>query len=212
MSSDRPVLPPPPADEPAGGKRAAKSADDAPKKKSWGSRLSAPKKVASSGAPAAKASSPAPASARPSSSEATRKQPATAAAVTAAPAATARTRTAHLRLTRIDPVSVMKMAFLLSIALGIVIVVAVTIIWSVLSAVGVWDNVNAAVQQVIGTESGDNFDVSKYIGTSRVIGFSLIASVLNVILLTAIATLAAFLYNLAAALLGGVEVTWAEDR
>ena len=33
-----------------------------------------------------------------------------------------------------------------------------------------------------------------------------------VVLLTAIATLGAFLYNLAAALLGGIEVTLAEDR
>lgn len=123
-----------------------------------------------------------------------------------------RTRSAHLRLTRIDPLSMMKMSFLLSIALGIVMVVAVTIIWSVLSAVGVWDNIDSAVQQVIGTESGDAFHVSDYIGTSRVIGFALIASVINVVLLTAIATLAAFIYNLAAALLGGVEMTWAEDR
>lgn len=138
-------------------------------------------------------------------------KPASTKPVAARPAAP-RTRTAHLRLTRIDPLSVMKMAFLLSIALGIVMVVAVTIVWSVLSAVGVWDNINSAVQQVIGTEQGETFDVSEYIGTPRVIGFALIASVINVVLLTAIATLSAFVYNLAAALLGGVEMTWAEDR
>lgn len=136
----------------------------------------------------------------------------TARPVASASTSATRTRTAHLRLTRIDPLSVMKMAFLLSIALGVVMVVAVTIIWSVLSAVGVWDNINAAVQQVIGTEQGEAFDVSEYVGTSRVVGFSLVASVINVVLLTAIATLAAFVYNLAAALLGGVEVTLAEDR
>jgi len=39
----------------------------------------------------------------------------------------------------------------------------------------------------------------------------LIAAV-DVVLLTAIATLGAFLYNMAAALLGGVEVTLAEDN
>jgi hypothetical protein len=35
---------------------------------------------------------------------------------------------------------------------------------------------------------------------------------LDVLLITAIATLGAFLYNLAAALLGGIEVTLAEDE
>ena len=45
----------------------------------------------------------------------------------------------------------------------------------------------------------------------RVLSFTMLVSVLNVILLTAIATLGAFLYNLAASLLGGLEVTLAED-
>jgi hypothetical protein len=39
----------------------------------------------------------------------------------------------------------------------------------------------------------------------------MIVAVADVILITAIATLGAFLYNLAAGLLGGVEVTLAED-
>ena len=50
-----------------------------------------------------------------------------------------------------------------------------------------------------------------YVGTSRVLGFTMIVAVVDVVLITAISTLGAFLYNLAAALLGGVEVTLAED-
>jgi len=55
------------------------------------------------------------------------------------------------------------------------------------------------------------FDVTNYVGTSRVLGFTMIVAVVDVVLITAISTLGAFLYNLAAALLGGVEVTLAED-
>lgn len=121
-------------------------------------------------------------------------------------------RRARLRLTRIDPWSVMKMSFLLSIALGVVTIVAVTIVWSVLGAAGVWDSINQAVQESIGGEEGSSFDVTNYIGTSRVLGFTMLVAVIDVILLTAIATLAAFLYNMAAALLGGVDVTLTEDR
>ena len=51
-----------------------------------------------------------------------------------------------------------------------------------------------------------------YLGTVRVLGFTMIVAVVDVILLTAIATLGAFLYNMAAALLGGIEVTLAEDQ
>ena len=106
----------------------------------------------------------------------------------------------------------MKTAFLLSIALGIVLVVAVAIIWGVLGAAGVWDSINSIVQQAVGSESGKQFDIQEYAGTSRVLGFTMIVAVLDVILITAIATLGAFLYNLAAALLGGIEVTLAEDN
>jgi len=121
-------------------------------------------------------------------------------------------RRARLRLSRVDPWSVMKTAFLLSIALGIVTVVAVAIVWSVLSAAGVWDSINKTVTDVMGGDSAQTFDVKNYVGTSRVLGFTMIVAVVDVVLITAISTLGAFLYNLAAALLGGVEVTLAEDE
>ena len=122
-----------------------------------------------------------------------------------------RTRRARLRLTRLDPWSVMKTAFLLSIAFGIVTVVSVAIVWGVLGAAGVWESINASVQQVVGGDTASTFDVEDYLGTSRVMGFTMIVAVVDVILITAMATLAAFLYNLSAALLGGLEVTLAED-
>jgi hypothetical protein len=122
------------------------------------------------------------------------------------------TRKARLRLVHLDPWSVMKTAFLLSIAFGIVTVVAVAIVWSVLGAAGVWDSINQTVTDVIGGEQTQSFDIQNYVGTSRVLGFTMIVAVVDVVLITAIATLGAFLYNLAAALLGGVEVTLAEDE
>ncbi|GAB7006524.1 hypothetical protein JCM18899A_39970 [Nocardioides sp. AN3] len=119
-------------------------------------------------------------------------------------------RRARLRLTRIDPWSVMKTAFLLSIALGVVTIVSVFIVWSVLGAAGVWDSINKTVQDIVGDTS--TFDITNYIGMSRVMGFTMIVSVIDVILMTAVGTLGAFLYNMAAALLGGIDVTLTEDR
>ena len=121
-------------------------------------------------------------------------------------------RRARLRLTRIDPWSVMKTSFLLAIAFGVVMVVSVFIIWSVLAAAGVWDSVNQAVQDVVGGEDASSWDIQKYVGMSRVMGFTMLVAVVDVILITAVATLGAFLYNMSAALLGGVELTLAEDQ
>ena len=121
-------------------------------------------------------------------------------------------RRARLRLTRIDPWSVMKTSFLLAIAFAVVTVVSVFIIWSVLAAAGVWESINDTVQDVVGGEEASGWDVEKYVGMSRVMGFTMLVAVVDVILITAIATLGAFLYNMSAALLGGVELTLAEDE
>src|SRR3954463_10578270 len=120
------------------------------------------------------------------------------------------TRRARLRVTHVDPWSVMKTAFLLSIALGIVTVVAVAVVWSVLGAAGVWDSIDRIVGDVVG-ETGNNFRIEDYLGMSRVMGFTMIVAVVDVVLVTVIATLGAFLYNLAAVLLGGIEVVLAEE-
>ncbi|MBB6627934.1 DUF3566 domain-containing protein [Nocardioides sp. KIGAM211] len=121
-------------------------------------------------------------------------------------------RRARLRLSRIDPWSVMKTAFLLSVAFGVVTVVSVLMVWSVLGAAGVWDSINQTVQDIVGGQNPSDFNVQDYVGTSRVLGFTMLVAVIDVVLLTAIATLGAFLYNMAAALLGGIEVTLAEDE
>lgn len=133
--------------------------------------------------------------------------------VAAEPAARAgQPRQARLRLKRVDPWSVFKTALLLSIAFGIVTIVSVLIVWSVLGAAGVWDSVNSTVQSVVGGQDGTSFQVEDYVGMQRVVGFTMLVSVIDVFLLTAIATLSAFLYNMAAALLGGLELTLVEDN
>ena len=121
-------------------------------------------------------------------------------------------RRARLRLTRIDPWSIMKTSFLLSIALGIVTVVSVLMVWSVLDAADVWASINQTVQDVVGGQDTSTFDIEDYLGTRRVVGFTMIVAAVDVVLLTAICTLGAFLYNMSASLLGGVEVTLAEDN
>jgi hypothetical protein len=121
-------------------------------------------------------------------------------------------RRARLRLTRVDPWSVTKTSFLLSIAFGVVTLVAVLIVWSVLGAAGVWESINATVASVLDGVSASGFDVENYVGTSRILAFTTLVTILNVFLITAVATLGAFMYNLAAALLGGIEVTLAEDE
>jgi hypothetical protein len=121
------------------------------------------------------------------------------------------TRKARLRMSRIDPWSVMKTAFLLSIAFGIVTWVAVFIIWSAIGAAGVFDNINSTVQEVLGTPTAEPFRVENYVNTGKVMGFTTLLACADVLIITALATLGSFLYNIAATLLGGLEITLASE-
>ncbi|MEU8223355.1 DUF3566 domain-containing protein [Kribbella sp. NPDC048915] len=121
------------------------------------------------------------------------------------------TRKARLRMARIDPWSVMKTSFLLAIAFGIVVWVAVFIVWSAIGAAGVFDNINSTVQEVLGTPAGEPFRVENYINTGKVMGFTTLLACADVLIITALATLGSFLYNIAATLLGGLEVTLASE-
>jgi Transmembrane domain of unknown function (DUF3566) len=122
-----------------------------------------------------------------------------------------RTRKARLRLSRVDPWSVMKTAFLLSIAFGIVTWVAIFIVWSAIGAAGVFDNINSTVNQVLGSPSAEPFRIENYINTRKVMGFTTLLACADVLIITALATLGSFLYNIAATLLGGLEVTLASE-
>ncbi len=120
-------------------------------------------------------------------------------------------RRASLRLTHVEPWSVTRLAFAISVAMMIVAVVAVTIFWFVLDFVGVWDQINDSFTTVLSDDT-TAFNVTDYFGVGRVVGLTLVLSAVNVVLMTALATIGAHLYNLAAQLMGGVEVTLAEDK
>jgi Transmembrane domain of unknown function (DUF3566) len=123
-----------------------------------------------------------------------------------------RTRKARLRLSRLDPWSVMKTSFLFSIAAGIMLVVAVYSIWTVLSTSNLFESINVIVASVVSTP-GDTtpFRIQEYINTQKVMGVTALIACVDVVIFTALATLGSFLYNLAATMLGGLEITLAED-
>ncbi|MDF1488041.1 DUF3566 domain-containing protein [Tessaracoccus caeni] len=121
-----------------------------------------------------------------------------------------RTRKARLRLSRIDPWSVMKTSFLFSIAFGVMLVVAIFALWSVLASSGALQEANNMINQLIG-DGGQSFNIEDYLSMNRIMGLTVVVAAIDVVILTALATLFAFLYNLSATVLGGLEVTLAED-
>jgi hypothetical protein len=93
-----------------------------------------------------------------------------------------------------------------SIFLGIALVVAVGLLYSLLSKLGVLTSLNKLIGDVT-AEPGTTAAPSSFFSFGKVMTFTALIAALDVVLLTALATLGAFLYNLCAALTGGIEVT-----
>ena len=123
-----------------------------------------------------------------------------------------RTRRARLRISRIDPWSVMKTSLLFGIAGGIIFVVATYVLMSVVEATGLFTAINSMVKDVLASPSDTTaFDITTYINTKRATGLAALIGAIDVVIFTALATVFSFLYNLSATMLGGLEITLAED-
>ncbi|MFF8968793.1 DUF3566 domain-containing protein [Streptomyces sp. NPDC014995] len=125
---------------------------------------------------------------------------------------TPRVRKARLRVAKADPWSVMKVSFLLSIALGICTIVAAAVLWMVMDAMGVFSTVGGTISEATGSNESNGFDLQSFLSLPHVLMFTSIIAVIDVVLATALATLGAFIYNLSAGFVGGIELTLAEDE
>ncbi|MCX5196247.1 DUF3566 domain-containing protein [Streptomyces sp. NBC_00249] len=123
-----------------------------------------------------------------------------------------RTRKARLRVAKADPWSVMKVSFLLSIALGVCTIVASVVLWMVMDAMGIFSTVGGTISEATGSNESNGFDLQSFLSLPRVLIFTSVIAVIDVVLMTALATLGAFIYNLSAGFVGGVELTLAEDE
>jgi hypothetical protein len=121
-------------------------------------------------------------------------------------------RRARLNLKRIDPWSVMKFSFAVSVVLFIVEVVATSVLYLALDAMGVWGEINKSLSDLVTNSGGAATATSApfRITAWGVIGTSMLIGAVNVVLFTALATLGAFIYNVCADLVGGIELTLAE--
>jgi hypothetical protein len=118
-------------------------------------------------------------------------------------------RKVRLTVARVDPWSVLKLSFLLSVALGIVLVTASVVLWSVLDAMGVFSALNNELRSI--GSANTKFDINQWVGLGRVVSLTTVIAVVNVLIIMAMSTIGAVLYNLASSLVGGLQVTLSDD-
>jgi hypothetical protein len=120
------------------------------------------------------------------------------------------TRRARLYVTRIDPWSVTKAAFMLALSLSIVLVVAVTVVWLTLNAIGVLNALTTSVDDIIGS-AGGGFSLVSVLDFGRVLGATMVIASVQIVLISALAAVFAFLYNVSVGITGGIEVVLSDE-
>lgn len=118
-------------------------------------------------------------------------------------------RTVRLTIANIDPWSVMKMSFLLSLAIAIAMLVATLVLWLVLQMTGVMGNIESTLSEIAGSESADQ--LLALVSLGRVMATAFVLGLVNIVLMTALSTLFAFLYNIGASIVGGFHLTLTDD-
>lgn len=113
-------------------------------------------------------------------------------------------RRARLLIRHIDPWSTLKFSFVLAVAMFFVWLVAIGVLYGVLDGMGVFEQINGLYSEVAGNGTDSLFTPSLVLGTAALVG------AVNIVLFTALATIGAFVYNICADLVGGIEVTLAE--
>ncbi|MQA08455.1 MAG: hypothetical protein GEU98_07865 [Pseudonocardiaceae bacterium] len=117
-------------------------------------------------------------------------------------------RRANLQVKRFDPWSVMKLSLVLGVAMFFVWLVAVGVLYIVLEGMGVWDQLNGTYSQLVSDGSGGGSE--QLITPGTVFGVAAIIGAINIVLMSALATVLSFVYNVSADLAGGLEVTLSE--
>jgi hypothetical protein len=116
-------------------------------------------------------------------------------------------RRARVAVTKVDPWSVMKLAFVLTVLMVLVVLAAITILWWVLDASGIFTQLNSSLVTITGSNT---VQIQQLFSLGRVLTYSTLVGVIDIVLLTALATLGAFLFNLSTGLVGGVDVVLTE--
>jgi Transmembrane domain of unknown function (DUF3566) len=119
-------------------------------------------------------------------------------------------RQAHLTIARVEPWSVMKLSFVVSLVAFVILFIAVSLLYGVLSAVGVFNSLQHVVTSLTSSQGSAGVNAKAWFSASKVLGYTALLGSANIVLITAMSTIGAVVYNLTSRLVGGVEVTLRE--
>ncbi len=117
-------------------------------------------------------------------------------------------RNVRMTISRVDPWSALKISFLVSVAIGIMTVVAVMILWFMLDSMHVW----AGIHDLLTTFNNEQLlKLAQFLEFGRIIPFTIVVAVAEVVLFTLLGGLLALVFNVVSMLVGGFRITVTDE-
>ncbi|MHA6669731.1 DUF3566 domain-containing protein [Homoserinimonas sp. A447] len=113
------------------------------------------------------------------------------------------TKQVRLKLVYIDFWSAIKLSFLVTVTLGIILVVVTFLVWTVLNSLGIFADLDKTLGDILGEGT---FRLIDTFSLTQVMLFSLVVALLNMVAGTVLGAIGALLYNFSVKLTGGLLV------
>ena len=120
------------------------------------------------------------------------------------------TKRSRLRVSYINPLSVVKTTFIISLAFGLASIVALVMLWFVAELSGTINSATGLLSDIFGS-GGAGFNIVSLLSLPRVIFIGSIFTVFQVVTWTLLSGIIAIIYNMFAEYVGGWEVTLTDD-
>ncbi len=106
----------------------------------------------------------------------------------------------------------MKFSFVVWLAAFVILFAAVSVLYRTLAGLGLFDSLQGAVSSFASRNDLTGVNAKSWFSESRILGYTAVLGALNVVLLTAISTIGAEVFNLTSQKVGGVKVTMREKE
>jgi hypothetical protein len=126
------------------------------------------------------------------------------------PTPKAGTKRSRLRISYINPMSVIKTTFILSLAFGLASIMALIMLWSVAKFSGTIDAATGLLTDIFGI-GGAGFNIVSLLSLPRIIFIGSVFTVFQVVTWTLLAGIFSVIYNMFAEYVGGWEITLTDD-
>ena len=117
-------------------------------------------------------------------------------------------RQIKMTISKIEPLAALKLGFLISVVIGFMIIIAMAIIWFVLDGIHVFGQMEGLLQTL---NSAQLLEMMQYLEFGRWMSFAVIVAILDIVLMTALSAVAALVYNIISALVGGLRITVTDE-